>query len=53
MCEQDAAVFVLRVLVQILILPCEEIRQSETEKGDRAGIQIFLAWIDDDRLARR
>ena len=51
--EQDAAVFVFRVLVQIFILPCEKVRQRETEEGDRARIQIFLAWIDNDRLTSR
>ena len=53
MSEQNAAVFVFRILVQILILSCEKICQSKTEEGDRARIQIFLSRIDDDGFACR
>ena len=49
--EQDAAVFVFRVLVQIFVLPGEKIRQCQAEESDRARIEILLAWIDDDCFA--
>ena len=51
--EQNAAVFVFRILVQILILSCEKICQCKTEEGDRARLQIFLSWIDDDGFTSR
>ena len=53
MCEKDAAIFVFRVLIQILILSGKKICKCEAEKSDRARIQIFLAWIDDDGFACR
>ena len=51
--EQNAAIFVFCILVQILILSRKKICQSKTEEGDCARIQIFLARIDDDGLASR